>query len=332
MLKAAREFLDQFYEGCIPGERWLEVERQVVEGGTYSHTFEELEFGARLAWRHSARCIGRLFWRSLEVFDRRSLAAPAEIFEACREHARFSTNEGRIRPTISIFSPQAAPIHNRQFFSYAGFRECGDPGSRALTERALKLGWKPQPHDFVLLPLLVGNQYFEWQPSECLEVPILHPEADWTSFGWRWWALPAISNMELEVGGITYPTAPFSGYYMVTEVGSRDLGDVDRYNLLPRIAKNLGFVGQSLWQDRATYELNRAVLHSYRLAGVTMVDHHTASSQFMLFCQQEESARRPVSAQWSWIIPPTCASATEVFFKPMRDLRLSPNFKEKASE
>lgn len=332
VLRAAREFLDDFYEGCIPGERWAEVEREVAEFGAYRHTFEELEFGARLAWRNSARCIGRLVWRGLEVLDRRGLDEPEEIFQACREHARFSTNQGHIRPAISVFSPRAALIHNRQFFSYAGFGERGDPGSRAMTERALGLGWQPQEdHDFALLPLMVGDRYFQWQAGDCLEVPILHPEADWSSYGWRWWALPAISNMQLEIGGITYPTAPFSGYYMVTEVGSRDLGDAGRYNLLPRIAERMGFADQPLWQDRATWELNRAVLHSYRLAGVTMVDHHTASSQFMAFCQQEEAACRPVSAQWSWIVPPTCASATEVFFKPMRDLGLTPNFCERGT-
>ncbi len=327
LLRAAREFLDEFYEGCIPGERWHEVERSVEESGTYRHTFEELEFGARAAWRNSARCIGRLFWRNLEVFDCREVSGPCEIFEACRRHVAWSTREGRIRPAITVFSPEAPPVHNRQFFSYAGFAECGDPQSRDLTERALTLGWRPEREgDFCLLPFMVGEQWFEWQAGDCLEVPIEHPELDWSAFAWRWYALPAVSNMRLEIGGVFYGTAPFSGYYMVTEVGSRDLGDARRYNVLPKIAEALGIAGQPLWQDRASYELNRAVLHSFRQAGVTMVDHHTASSQFMLFCQQEEAARRPMSAQWSWIVPPTCASATEVFFTPMRDLRLCPNF------
>ncbi|MBS2036476.1 nitric oxide synthase oxygenase [bacterium] len=329
VLRAARQFLDQLYEGCIPGERWLQVEREVQDTGSYVHTLEELEFGARLAWRNSARCIGRLVWRSLQVFDCRQLCRPTEIFQACQQQARWSTNQGRIRPAISIFSPQAPPIRNRQFFSYAGFDDRGDPALRTSTRQAMDLGWRPpESSDFVLLPLMIGDEFFEWSPEDCLEVNISHPEADWSRFGWRWYALPAVSNMLLEIGGVNYTTAPFSGYYMVTEVGSRDLGDLSRYNLLPKVAENLGFSGEPLWQDRATYELNRAVLHSYRQAGVSMVDHHTASAQFIQFCQQEETAGRPVSAQWSWIVPPTCASATEVFFKPMRNLGLRPNFLE----
>jgi nitric-oxide synthase len=330
VLQAARQFLSEFYEGKIPQRRWIEVEQEVAACGAYRHTFGELEFGARVAWRNSARCIGRLAWKSLEVFDCRDLSAPLEIFEACQRHARWSTNGGKIRSAISVFSTGAARIHNRQFFSYAGFEGCGDPASGDLTKRALERGWRPERKgDFELLPLLVGDELFVWQEGDCLELPIGHPELDWSEFGWRWYALPAISNMVLEIGGIRYETAPFSGYYMLTEVGSRDLGDARRYNLLPTIAQQLGLVDEPLWQDRAMCELNRAVLHSFRQAGVSMVDHHTASTQFMQFRQLEEAAGRPVSAQWSWIVPPTCASSTEVFFTPMRDRALRPNFLER---
>jgi nitric-oxide synthase len=45
--------------------RLRDVSRDVARHGTYTHTYEELEFGARVAWRNSSRCIGRLYWRSL---------------------------------------------------------------------------------------------------------------------------------------------------------------------------------------------------------------------------------------------------------------------------
>ena len=35
----------------------------------------------------------------------------------------------------------------------------------------------------------------------------------------------------LDMGGMEYPGAPFSGWYMGSEIG-RDLGDVNRYNML----------------------------------------------------------------------------------------------------
>ena len=71
---------------------------------------------------------------------------------------------------------------------------------------------------------------------------------------------------------------------MVTEIGARNFGDVTRYNLLRHVASRMGLDTQSdrtLWKDRALVELNAAVLHSFAMDGVTMVDHHTASRQFV---------------------------------------------------
>ena len=34
-----------------------------------------------------------------------------------------------------------------------------------------------------------------------------------------------------KIGGITYPTAPFNGWYMVTEIAVRNFTDTYRYNL-----------------------------------------------------------------------------------------------------
>jgi nitric oxide synthase oxygenase domain/subunit len=37
----------------------------------------------------------------------------------------------------------------------------------------------------------------------------------------KWYGVPIISNMDLKIGGITYPTAPFNGWYMVTEIAGK---------------------------------------------------------------------------------------------------------------
>ena len=67
-----------------------------------------------------------------------------------------------------------------------------------------------------------------------LEVAIGHPEFGWfAELGLRWYAVPVISDMYLEIGGVCYPAAPFNGWYMCTEIGSRDLGDTGRYDQLP---------------------------------------------------------------------------------------------------
>ena len=48
----------------------------------------------------------------------------------------------------------------------------------------------------------------------------------------KWYAIPGVSCLMLEIGGLRFTAAPFSGWYLVTEIGARDLGDPMRYNLL----------------------------------------------------------------------------------------------------
>lgn len=50
--------------------------------------------------------------------------------------------------------------------------------------------------------------------------------------GLKWYALPAVANMLLEVGGLEFPGCPFNGWYMGTEIGVRDYCDAQRYNIL----------------------------------------------------------------------------------------------------
>ena len=43
----------------VKEQRLFEVQTEISVTGSYTHTSEELEIGARLAWRNSAKCIGR---------------------------------------------------------------------------------------------------------------------------------------------------------------------------------------------------------------------------------------------------------------------------------
>lgn len=52
-------------------------------------------------------------------------------------------------------------------------------------------------------------------------------------FNLKWYALPAVANMMFDVGGLQFTAAPFSGWYMSSEVGTRNLCDASRYNILP---------------------------------------------------------------------------------------------------
>jgi nitric-oxide synthase len=162
-------------------------------------------------------------------------------------------------------------------------------------------------------------ELFEVPRDAVLEVPLVHPDLEWfADLRLRWHAVPAISNMPLRIGGITYPAAPFNGWYLNTEIGARNLADADRYDLLPVIAARMGLDTRSvrtLWKDRALVELVTAVQHSFDLAGVTMADHHTESERFLTHVAREEAAGRRCPADWSWIVPPMSGGLTPVYHR-----------------
>ena len=47
----------------------------------------------------------------------------------------------------------------------------------------------------------------------------------------KWYCVPGVSSMALDVGGLVFTACPFNGWYMQTEI-ARDLADVNRYNKL----------------------------------------------------------------------------------------------------
>ncbi|MER6507301.1 nitric oxide synthase oxygenase [Nonomuraea sp. NPDC001636] len=348
-LREAERFIRLFHaENPAAGglaARLRDVARDVARHGTYVHTFEELEFGARVAWRNSGRCIGRLYWRSLKVRDRREVTTAEGVAVECVAHLREATGEGRIRPTVTVFAPDtpAMPgprVLNDQLVRYAGHRlngggVLGDPRNAELTDLAKELGWRGGPGRFDVLPLVVraglGDPLVCNLPGDAvLEVPLLHPEYAWfAELGLRWHAVPVISDMCLEIGGVCYPCAPFNGWYMGTEIGARNLADSDRYDLLPEVAKHLGLdtsTERSLWRDHALVELNVAVLHSFERAGVTITDHHTESRRFLTHLEREERAGRRCPADWSWIVPPLSGGATPVFHRYYDTCELTPAY------
>lgn len=344
-------------------ERIAEIHREIARGGVFNLSEKELTFGAQLAWRNANRCIGRLFWKSLHVFDCRSVTTPYELFVRLCEHLKFATNGGAIRSAITIFPPSSpsnysksteiryeAPltILNHQLFRYAGYVQpdgsiLGDPMNVELTQLCLRLGWEPSYYErrdgrFDLLPLVVRDAFgslhwFTWPREVFLEVPITHdgyPELD--SLNLKWYAVPVLSDMVLEIGGLHFPTAPFNGWYMGTEIGARNLADPYRYNLLPEIATCLGLdtsKNRNLWKDQALVILNQAVLQSYERAGVKMVDHHTASEQHLHFERIEANQHREVCGDWTWLVPPISGSSSPLFHREYMNLEKTPAFRNK---
>jgi len=325
--------LEKKIDSAAHAQRAQAVREELASRGSWTPTFDELEHGARMAWRNNARCIGRLFWPSLKVRDLRHISEPAEVYRALLEHLDTATNAGKIQPFLTVFAPatsegSAVRIWNHQLLSYAGYEQpdgtiFGDPKNVPFTRQALALGWRGEGTRFDLLPLIIQKRgcepvLFPPPHTQALEVSLKHPSLPWfPDLGLKWYAVPILSDMRLRLGGLDFPAAPFNGWYMGTEIGSRDLGDEARYNMLPAIAEKMGIDRRmdSLWKDRALVELNAAVIFSFEEAGVRIVDHHRASSEFMEFAAREMKAGRAVSAEWSWIVPPMSGSATPVFHK-----------------
>ncbi|MGG4147030.1 nitric oxide synthase oxygenase [Paenibacillus algorifonticola] len=349
LYKEAEQFIFTCYAELGKSEaeaehRLDEIRSEVERTGYYEHTYEELQHGAKMAWRNSNRCIGRLFWHTMEVFDARQLHEEDDIAEAIFSHISYATNGGKVRPAITIFAAKQEKnqirLWNHQLVRYAGYEDgsggvIGDPASLSFTKACEALGWKGAGTRFDVLPLVIQKQgeepkLYELPEGLALEIPLSHPELEsFAELGLRWYAVPFIADMQLEIGGISYTAAPFNGWYMGTEIGARNLADTDRYNQLPIVARLMGLdmtTNTSLWKDRALVELNTAVIHSFKKHGASIVDHHTAAEQFTRFEKQEKQQGRAVTGRWSWLIPPMSPATTAVWHRSYEDTELKPAY------
>lgn len=349
LMKEAADFIYNCYNELglsedKQSERITQINNEIEATGTYTHETFEVVHGAKMAWRNSNRCIGRLLWNTLHVFDYRDVRTAEEAFDKLIEHIKFATNDGKIQSTITVFPPRkngedSIRIWNHQLIRYAGYKEndkiIGDSMSIEFTKACEELGWKGNKTDFDILPLVIQEagkepKVFEIPEDLVKEIHITHPEyEDVEKLNVKWYAVPIISDMRLEIGGIDYPMAPFNGWYMGTEIGARNLADADRYNLLPKIAEIMELdtkSNRSLWIDKALVELNIAVLHSYKENGVTLVDHHTAAEQFKRFEKNEIKNGRQLTGNWAWLIPPVSPAATNIYHRPYNNEIVSPNY------
>lgn len=296
----AEEFLRAYHEshpraGSITA-RLAEMRAEVGDTGTYRHTPGELAYGSRLALRDSGWCISGVPWRRLKVRDLRGLRNAPAVASECFEHLRLATNGGKIQPMITVFAQDTPDlsgpsIWNEQIIRYAGHdmgngAVLGDRRYAGFTETALRMGWRPptQRGMFDHLPLVVSTQHegkrlFNLPRDVVQEVPLEHPEYSWfAELGLRWHTVPLISNMALVIGGVRYPAAPFNTWFVGTEIATRGLADEQAYGLAREVAERLELdtsTARSLWRDRAVLELNRAVLHSFDAARITIADHHS---------------------------------------------------------
>nr|CAD7260092.1 unnamed protein product [Timema shepardi] len=290
-----------------------------------------------------------------------------------------SLQETKGRSAITVFPQRTDGKHdfkvwNPQLLSYAGYKNpdgsiLGDPANVEFTEECTKLGWKPSRTQWDILPLVLSANghdpdYFDLPQELVLQVPLTHPTYDWfEKLQLRWYALPAVSGMLFDCGGLEFTAAPFNGWYMITEIGCRNLCDVQRLNMLEvkeefgnqidlcrdrglspglpaqksdtlpldhqPVALRMGLDTRTpftLWKDKALVEVNYAVLHSFQSRNITIVDHHTASETFMKHYENELRLRNGCPADWVWIVPPLSGSVTPVFHQEMAHYQLKPSY------
>lgn len=345
--KKAKDFMTEYFgnktEECQ--QRLEAIQGDIEETGSYELTKDELEFGARTAWRNASRCPARISWQNLSLFDQRDVDTPDEMFQAIMRHIKASFNDGKIKPSITVFRPRSKKIGDPRVWnglgiSYAGYRQedgsiVGDPGNVDFTEFCQSLGWKGAGGMFDFLPIIISGtdgvpHWYQLPDDVVTRIKIQHPTNEAiNSFNLEWFGLPLVAGLMLEVGGVQFPAAPFSGWYTGAEIANRDLLDIQRYNLLKPIAAKMGLDvnnNSNLWRDKVALDLNLAVLSSYQTAGVTIVDHYTQSDQFLAHMKSEYQVRGGCPADWVWIVPPQSGSLVTSYHQEMVNYHLSPAY------
>jgi nitric-oxide synthase, bacterial len=177
----------------------------------------------------------------------------------------------------------------------------GDRRYVEFTESVCRMGWQPPDRRgrFDLLPLVVetpreGPMLFDVPADAAVEVSLHHPDLPWfAELGLRWPAVPVVANMALTIGGVRYPAAPVNSWHVGTEIGTRAFADEAAYGVVREVADRLGLdtsTERTLWRDRVTVELNRAVLHSFDTAGVTITDHYAEAQHRLAWLRSRQRA------------------------------------------
>ncbi|MCA9698985.1 MAG: nitric oxide synthase oxygenase, partial [Myxococcales bacterium] len=325
-------------------ERLATIRASIRLTGTYDHSSEELSYGAQVAWRNSAKCIGRISWNLLRVRDCRHVTSAAGMLHECEEHLRIATAQANMEAVMTVFAPRrprerwGPRFWNQQLVRYAGYLESdgsvtGDPANLHLTERIMALGWTPPeprtPFDVLPVVLELPEQpphLYGFPEASVLRVAISHPsKREFSDLHLEWCAVPTITAFNLRLGGVDYVCCPFNGWFMQSEI-ARNLWE--RYKVGSAVAGLFGFdTGDPMWEDRAWNELNEAVLHSFREARLSMVDHRSACKQFFTHVERERKQGREVPAQWSWVVPAIGGSTVSLWHHEMRDFELFPQYR-----
>jgi len=149
LIREAIEYLELYYHerydemkgttGFMPKEERINSVRNSIEtSGTYAHTFDELQHGARVAWRNAPKCSNRKYWQNLKLLDCRDVTSNKGIYDCCLDHLSKAMSCGSSEAYISVFRQAAQGtsdgprIWNDQLLQYAAYMDddgnvMGDP-------------------------------------------------------------------------------------------------------------------------------------------------------------------------------------------------------------
>lgn len=123
--------------GFITKEKRMDMVKQSIkETGTYEHTFDELQHGARVAWRNAPKCANRKYWQQLKLLDCRDVDKNKGMFDSCMHHLQMATSSGATEAYISVFKPKhpgeadGPRIWNEQLLQYASYNTCVGDGKQ----------------------------------------------------------------------------------------------------------------------------------------------------------------------------------------------------------
>ena len=182
LIREAVEFIELYYherydemkdaDGFMTKEERIKsVLKSIEKTGTYEHTFDELQHGARVAWRNAPKCSNRKYWQNLKLIDCRGVTSNKGMYDCCVDHLTKAMSCGSSEAYISVFrqakqgTVDGSRIWNDQLLQYAAYMDedgnvTGDPKNLRFTQMlGERFGWKgPKsgeqgPYDY--LPLVI---------------------------------------------------------------------------------------------------------------------------------------------------------------------------------
>ena len=362
-MRKATEFFKLIAEECdwTPSQlskRLFEVKLGMSASGTYQHTTEELQLGARLAWRNSVKVSLMLLYDGFCVAVLRVLNVLTSIvslldfinlsiIHEIERHLEIATAGTNLQSVMTVFRPRnldepfGIRFWSDQLIRYACYTDekdptktMGDVANKHLTQYLIeKKLWIPPEErtDHDVLPVVFRMPgcnapiVHQFDKMHVDEAHIEHPDyPEVAKLGHKWAAVPCICTFNLNLGGVDYGCVPFNGWFASVEIVRNLMERFQGAN--EKWAKAIGIdTSKRMWKARLAPEIDAAVLYSFDKAGYTIVDMDTVGKQFMTHCKREQEAGRECPAQWSWIGGLT-GPINPTWHKEMRDFRLDPQF------